>query len=435
MVADQRDLFGASPPEPSPRKAQRPPAPAPAGSRISAKALAALRGAVVGHDHVDLGGEQLARSIYLEAAAVLETVGARWHTGRKRHLFTESWDRAMFDDVLATGEAPPANPLSYFATPRQIADEMLRQRQIEGALHHYGELIVLEPSTGTGALALATAERWAAWAKASDDDHPVGDAGFAEWYRQPENLPRLRMVLVELEDRRGRILRERIAPTIEAIMPGRIVVEVVVGDFLQLDAAVFRSPRLVMMNPPFSTPGDRSAWWTHLQRALAIVDARGAVGCIMPPSFRWQERGGMRDALALISRGTAWPIPSGAFKQSGTDIATWALTILASEAAEPDDAEVAVITIISTHHLFLEVAEAYRAQKVWGEPRHGDGSGSWGKMLLRVTRAVALAEHEPGSGKAPHAEQINGDAVSFSPAWQAMLSRELWARFAEDGAS
>jgi hypothetical protein len=425
VVADQRDLFGAPP--------------AAAGSRISAKALAALQGAVVGHDHVDLGGEQLARSTYLEAAAVLETVGARWHTGRKRHLFTESWDRAMFDDVLATGEAPPANPLSYFATPRPIAEDMLRQRQIEAALHFYGELVVLEPSTGTGALALATAERWAAWAKASDDQHPEGDAGFAEWYRQPDNLPRLRMVLVELEGRRGRILRGRIAAQIEALMPGRIVVEVVVGDFLQLDAAVFKSPRLVMMNPPFSVPGDKAAWWTHLQRALSVVHARGAVGCIVPPSFRWQERAGMRagmrDALALISRGTAWPIPSGAFKQAGTDIATWALTILASEALEPEGVEVPVITIISTHHLFLEVAEAYRAQKAWGEPRHGDGDGTWGKMLLRVTRAVALAEHEPGSAKAPHDQQINGDGVSFSPAWQAMLSRELWARFAEDGAS
>lgn len=431
MVADQRDLFGA-PAEAAPRRAARP-APTPAGTRISERVLAALRAAVVGHDHVDLGGEQLARATYLEAAAVLETVGAKWHTGRKRHLFTASWDRAMFDDVLATGEAPPANPLSYFSTPRVVADDMLAQRQIDATLHWFGELVVLEPSTGTGALAVATAERWVAWAKASDDEHPEGEAGFAAWYRQPENLPRLRMILVELEERRGRILRSRVTPQLEALMPGRIVVEVVVGDFLQLDAAVFKSPRLVMMNPPFTVPGDKAAWWTHLQRALAVVHERGAVGCIMPPSFRWQERGAMRDALALISRGTAWPIPSGAFKQAGTDIATWALTIYASEALEPEDTDAAVITIISTHHLHIELEGAYRAQVAWGEPKHGDSDGTWGKTLLRLTRAVALAEHE--TKQPPHDQQINGDGVSFSAAWQAKLSRALWARFSEDGAT
>jgi predicted RNA methylase len=422
-VADQRPLFDEPASQPaSGRRGKRPVSEAmPVPTGITRKALEALRAAVVGHDHVDLGATRLARDVYDEAAAVLETIGAKWHTGRKRHLFTESWDPGMFADVIETGEAPPANPLAYFATPRAVADDMLRQRQIEAALHCFGRLVVIEPSAGTGVMAVATAHAWARWATDPDLDKLFSVVC--------ADQPTLHLVLVELDARRARILGSRVKAEIEAILPGQITVEVLVGDFLELAADQLGNPRVVMMNPPFSLPGDRRAWWTHLQWALKVVhQTRGAVGCIMPPAFRYSVNDGMAEALELISRGTAWPLPVGTFKSAGTEIGTWALTIAAEEAGEPE-IDIAAMVIESTHWMMNELERAYQAAKTWGVPDHTDRKSSWRKEVYRLTRSVALGEDD--QNKRPHDKQRGGDPVSFGEEYQRKLSRALWAGFAD----
>lgn len=425
---------------------------------------------MVGHDHIDLGAQQLPRSVYLEAAAVLETVGAKWHTGRKRHLFTQTWDPGMFADVLETGEAPPANPLAYFATPRPVAEDLLSARQVTDVLHTYGSITVLEPSAGTGALALTLAEIWAKWAAEIEDPtraapphgyrtsmishedrrwifsdgerwHGEGSATEAEviaaaWAHMEAGggywTPRLRLVMVEMDERRAKILRARIAPQIAA-MHTRITVEVVVADFLTITPDKLGRIDLVAMNPPFSLPGDKAAWWTHLQHAIALADRlRGAVACIVPPAFRYQERGGMLEALETITRATAWPFPAGAFKQSGTEIATWGVALSVREAVddgEPLPTDQAEIMIQSTHHLANALEEAYRVQKAWGPPKHEDATSSWRKSIKALTRAVALGEDDPNPR---NRVERNGDPVSFAEEWQQRLSRACWQRVSED---
>lgn len=441
MPDDQRDLFADAGSQPASERrtepASQPPSrgrkvePAPTrGTRISPQALAALRGAAVGHDHVDLGVQQLPRHVYTEAASVLETVGAKWHTGRKRHLFTQTWDAGMFADVLETGEAPPANPLAYFATPRPVADDLLSARQVVDVLRTYGQITVLEPSAGTGAMALAVAVAWSTWAAEQDaeakGDRPTWDA----WYG--ENLPRLRLVMVEVDERRAKILRARVVPQLEA-MHCRITVEVVGVDFLTLTAEQLGRIDLVAMNPPFTLPGDKSAWWTHFKHALAVVDrVRGTVACIVPPAFRYQERGGMLEALETISRATAWPFGAGAFKQSGTEIATWGVAVHAREvidAGNPLPTDQAEIMIQSTLHLANALEEAYRVQKVWGPPKHADPAGSWRKAIRALTLAVARGEDDPNPR---NRVERNGEPVSFAEEWQQRLSRACWERVSED---
>lgn len=368
--------------------------------------------------------QQLPRDVYLEAAAVLEIIGAKWHTGRKRHLFTQTWDPDMFADVLETGEAPPANPLAYFATPPTVADDILARWEITQALHRLGRCVALEPSAGTGALAVAAAKSWAAWASGirpeyvqSLNEHEHGGHDYT---------PSLHLVLVELDPHRARILEARVKPQIEALAPGSITVEIIVGDFLELTREQLRGPRLVLMNPPFSVPGDKRAWWTHLQHALAVVHERGGVGCIMPPVFRYSMTSDMPAALALVSRGTAWPIPSGAFKSAGTDIATWALTITAEEAGEPG-IEVAAMVIESTCELMQKLEKACRATKPWGAPKYEDPKSTWMRAVLELSRVVALGETE---GRKAHDQQSGGDPVSFSPEWQEKLARALWGNMA-----
>lgn len=90
-------------------------------ARIGPAALAALRAAVVGHDHVDLGASQLPRAVYEEATAVLAAVGAPWHKGRKRHVFGPAWDPVAFATARDTGVSPvhqrPPSPRPRAPTP------------------------------------------------------------------------------------------------------------------------------------------------------------------------------------------------------------------------------------------------------------------------------------------------------------------------------
>lgn len=404
---DQRSLFDAgsqpaSPPTPEPAsrpasRGRKVEAPAPRSTRISAPVLAALRGAVVGHDHVDLGTQQLPRPVYLEAAAVLETVGAKWHTGRKRHLFTATWDRAMFDDVLATGEAPPANPLSYFATPRPVSADLLNTAELRNAICKVRPVQVLEPSAGTGSLALAVAEFWTDWAR--------GQPGEATLY----------LALVEVDPHRCRILRAGLARQIEALLPGRIVVEVIDKDFLglcdlQAHGGLFDA---VVMNPPFSQPGDRCAWWSHLRHAFRFLHPhRGVVGCVAPTAWRYQKGPKMLEAIEAISQGVAWDFPRGAFAESGTGIVTCGIVLTARAVLDdrPCDTYCADAVIDSDPDRHKVIDPAARRAAAAGGPNHEDGRAPWRQMILELTLGV-------GRG---------GDPVSFAEVYQRELSRIVW---------
>lgn len=345
---------------------------------------------------------------------MLETVGASWHRGRKRHLFTATWDPDMFADVIETGEAPPANPLAYFATPPAVSAELLETRQLRDALHKYGEIRVLEPSAGTGALALATAQEWAAWARAEDEI--AGEAGWAL-----DMQPRLHLTLIELDDRRVKILWSKLAPKISALLPGRITVQIIAGDFLQLEAPereALGEVDVVVMNPPFSLPGDRSAWWTHMRHALSLVgENRGVVACIAPPAWKHSHRGDMLEAIGVICRGVAFDFPPGAFSASGTGIATCGVVIRKCDTIdrEPLDTHFAEIVIDSTLALNDQLRAAAAGAAQWGSPKHEDSKSAWRRTLFDLSLAVARG----------------GDLVSFSEEYQQRLSRVLWAIVSE----
>lgn len=403
----QADLFDGACDAPI-RSRPKAAAPAPAGARVSDAALKALRRAVIREDCVDLGHEQLARSVYQEVAAILETVGARWHRGRKVHVFAQTWDRDMLEDVRSTGIAPPANPLAYFATPRAVADDLLGAAAASDALRRYGTASVLEPSAGTGALAVAAAETWAAWAREQPGqaaDEPM--------------LPRLRLVMVEIDPRRAKILRCSVAPRITAMCPDRISVEVVEGDFLALGRAEVGPIDLVAMNPPFSLAGDRVAWWTHLKHALAVAHPdRGVVACITPPTWRYNRAAGENlQALEVICRGSAWEFPRGAFEASGTGIATCGVVVRVVDTidAGPLDTHFAEIVIENDRDMQQRLIKGADAERVWNGPHHDDPKSTWRRMVFDLSVAVARG----------------GDMVSFAEDYQRRLSRALWATAAD----
>ncbi|TXH55852.1 MAG: hypothetical protein E6Q97_07825 [Desulfurellales bacterium] len=368
-------------------------------TRVSDTALAALRSAVITSDGVDLAPVgTLDREVYTEVDAVLKTCGAKWARGKKLHIFGETWDRAMFDDVCASGDAPPSNPLSYFATPRAVADDLLTTGAVQDALHRYGPVTVVEPSAGTGSLARAVVEDWVAWVKQED-----AAAAEAEDARYDANRPMLRVVLVEVDERRARVL-QRVKVDLEALMLGRVTVDVLQGDWLTANVRAERAD-LVVMNPPFSAgsgSGGRMLWADHVRRALDMVCATGVVASVIPTNWRHGSANkAMIEALRIVCRGSTWDLPAKAFAASGTSVATCGLVVRAWDYhdTEPFPTHFAEMVIESTREMYDRVIALGSCAAY--EP--------WRKLALDLSVEVARG----------------GDMVSFEPEYQDRLAKAL----------
>jgi 16S rRNA G966 N2-methylase RsmD len=245
------------------------------------------------------GGETMDRSLYLEVAAVLEQCGATWHKGHKIHVFGVQWDPGMLEDVIATGEAPPKNPLSFFPTPTVIADEIAEWCD-RCALGVYldGELYasrVLEPSAGTGALIDAFLRRL-----------------------ERVEKPCVELVLVEVDPRRARILERKYSNPREGIE-----IRIVSEDFLlfaKSEAAEGNRYDAILANPPF----DRLTWREHLLACSRLLDDHGRMACVVPASYKDHAvRKQDLELLDVLAASQKNAYPQGTFE--GTQIATAAI--------------------------------------------------------------------------------------------------------------
>lgn len=261
---------------------------------------------------------QLDRPDYEQVQAVFDRIagGGRWH----RTSGTFAWDsdragdlEAALKAVLDAGVLPPDPKRTdgWFATPaflaRQLAEVAL---ELPGWYGAFSELRVLEPSAGEGALA--------------DALHLEG------------NVPAGNIRCVEPDPWRAAVLRGKGYPTVE-------------GRFQDWLAEAKRSPvDLILMNPPFTEPGDSRAWVEHLQLAWQLVDRGGRLVAVVPASLewagdkrverlRWQLQGYRADWWSLDEEegrrdGRGRP---GAFITSGTGIRTLGLVVDRPEQEEP----------------------------------------------------------------------------------------------------
>lgn len=242
------------------------------------------------------GGETMDRSLYLEVAAVLEQCGATWHKGHKIHVFGPQWDPGMLEDVIATGEAPPKNPLSYFPTPTVIADDIAEWCircalgvRIDGDLYASR---VLEPSAGTGALVDAFLQHLEAVEK-----------------------PCIELVLIEVDPRRARILERKYSNPREGIE-----IRIVCDDFLAFarrEQAEGNRFDAILANPPF----DRLTWRDHLLACSRLLDDRGRMAIVVPASYKHHATSKQDlELLDVLAAAEKWGWPAGTFE--GTQIAT-----------------------------------------------------------------------------------------------------------------
>lgn len=220
---------------------------------------------------IKLPPDQLEREVYEEVNEVIQRLGGHWKKNKKGHAFDFYDPAPLLAGVQASGLMPPKNPTAFFPTPKGIVADMVRIADV-----YLSDGRILEPSAGTGAI--ADAIRMAA--------------------------PDATIDCCEVLDLNRAVLASK----------GHAVV---CDDFLTWKPGKVYDA--ILMNPPFSLTGDASAWHTHLLHAWSLLKDGGKLVCIAPGNAS-DKHPATRDLI--LQYGGIDDIPAGAFKESGTGIAT-----------------------------------------------------------------------------------------------------------------
>lgn len=250
-------------------------APAPGLRRISSEVLQALR--AMRHDGNRLVGlPRLDRQAYEEANRILASLGGRWVSGAKAHVFDGVPADSMpylLTRILREGAYADPRDFGYFPSPARVVDELLQLAQLEPGMR------VLEPSAGRGAIVRG-----------------LLDAG-------------CRVRAVELMDSNVRFLRE-----LDCSITQRDFLETHVSH--ETEGGLFDA---VVMNPPFANFQDIA----HVMHATYFLKPGGRLVSVMSAGVKWKtDRYSTQFREYVAQFGEFVDLPAGAFKESGTDVNT-----------------------------------------------------------------------------------------------------------------
>lgn len=215
--------------------------------------------------------EQLDPATYAKVKAILTSLGGKWVRSRQVHCFDRSAEQVLAE--LRGGTVVTDRDWEFFPTPEDVVQRMLA---LAGDKLRPG-VTVGEPEAGRGAIALAAAQI-------------VGKASVDCTEAMPLNAQCLRDLGFKVHE----------------------------GDFLARPQAPLYD--VVLMNPPFSQHQDAA----HITHALGFLKPGGVlVACA---SRSWQQAG-VAKAQAfrelLEQRGAeVEEVEAGAFRESGTEVAT-----------------------------------------------------------------------------------------------------------------
>lgn len=253
--------------------------------KLDADVIAALTSADTDGNRLILAGPRMNPKQYQRVNEVLEACGGRWVSLAGAHLFLVDAADAIAS-AIATAEVvtlrEKRNDAQYFPTPDSVVQRLIDLADTQPGME------VLEPSAGSGAIAVAAAARGAIV------DCIERDPGYA-------NL---------------------LADTGAARC-------IQVADFLSTRP----EPRYdrVIMNPPFT----RGADIAHVQHALGYLKPDGLLVSVMPHSVAWQDASAPFRTFVEERGGYVEALPGGAFATSGTGVRT---VIVAVPAARPAEA-------------------------------------------------------------------------------------------------
>lgn len=247
--------------------------------KIENDVLAVLSRADVGGNAVTLVG-QLDRKLYERTNKVLEAAGGKWNRSAKAHLF-DGDALARIEQIILTGDIIiPKDEFEFFPTPPAVVALLLERADIGDGM------MVLEPSAGRGAIALAV--------------HAAASGVMLDMY---ELMPANNEALLALD-----LPLSGVAPPI---------------DFLEVVPTPLYDR--VVMNPPFSRQADIH----HVLHALQFLKPGGRLVSVMAASVAFRENkltATFREVVATRG-GTIEPLPDGSFKASGTMVGTVIVTI------------------------------------------------------------------------------------------------------------
>lgn len=223
---------------------------------------------------------QLDRKLYTEVNKVLEAIGGKWNRSAKAHIFDENVG-PMIDDILLTGEYHRIKQdLGQFDTPLELTERVIGIADISP------DMAVLEPSVGIGNLALEACRAGA--------------------------------VVTGYE-----IDSKRLAAAVNRFGDYSEKFHGILGDFLLIPPTPIYDR--VVMNPPFANQADID----HVFHATQFVRPGGSLTAIMSASILFRtntKTRAFRDYVVLHS-GTIVEVQSGAFAESGTNVATCIVNI------------------------------------------------------------------------------------------------------------
>lgn len=225
---------------------------------------------------------QLDRPVYEAVDKVLRALGGKWNRRHSGHLFPRD-PGPLIAAALGAGQAvDQKRTLEQFWTPPEVA------RQICDLAGDIEGTDVLEPSAGSGSIALEAMRRGAIVTAVEIDRD---------------------LVVALCSETEGRM-------------------NIACEDFL---AWALRIPARaqpydsVLMNPPFRRGLDMA----HVWRAFGLVRPGGYLVSVMSPHWTFApERSAREFREEVRRRDHIWtPLPSGTFKQEGTGVETGLLTI------------------------------------------------------------------------------------------------------------
>lgn len=220
--------------------------------------------------------EQLDRKLYVKVAKALEAIGARWSKYEKRHIFPPGVDAAAaLDALVVSGEIQLPDSFDFFRTPLDVVAQLVDRAEIDR------DHVVGEFSAGDGAIAKFL--------------QPLTDRPVETCEIRADNCKLLRMA---------------------GFNPRH-------ADFLSL------TPRpicdRIVINPPFS----KSQEARHVLHALQFLKPGGRLVSVMSNAITFRQTQVYQQLRELLERRGARidRLPEGAFRESGTMVATCIVTV------------------------------------------------------------------------------------------------------------
>lgn len=242
---------------------------------LSTKAMEVLVACTTGSNIVKLPEIKIERLIYLEVKNKLELIGGKWKGGKVQGFVFQEDPTELLEQIANGDNRNLKKEFQFFATPKELCSKLVELADIG-----IGDLI-LEPSAGQGAIVKAILEK--------QPDQTV-------WCYEAMSVNKTILEKIEC-------------------------VKILGDDFLTCDTTFDR----IIANPPFSKNQDID----HVRHMYECLREDGRLVSIT--STHWQHssnkketqfREWLKDVNAEII-----PVDAGAFKESGTTIATVVLVI------------------------------------------------------------------------------------------------------------